>query len=133
MYLRFTVNEIDDDYGRESGIFVVAYRLRNSVQLPGYQAEQLAEHLAWFESHLNSPSRFTTAKLPFYRKQSRAISWFKDTAGEHIARIRDIVRIVEDQGFLVTTLMTDRPGYVVYEDDQQIVAEPFADMTPRQH
>lgn len=132
MYLRFVVNEIHNDSGRESGVFVVAYRLRNSGQLPGYEAEQLAEHLAWFESHLKFPSRFTAAKPPFYRKQSRAISWLKDTAGEHIARIRDIVRIVEDQGILVSTLMTDRPGYVVYEDEQQIVAEPFADSTPRQ-
>lgn len=29
-------------------------------------------------------------------------------------------------GVRVTVLVADQPGYIVYEDDQQVVAEPFS-------
>ena len=57
-----------------------------------------------------------------------AVSWFKDTAIDHIAQIRELVAILENHGVHVQTLKVKRVGYVVYEDDYQIVAEPFADM-----
>lgn len=33
--------------------------------------------------------------------------------------------ILEEYGVPTRTLTTERPGYVVYEDDFQVVAEPF--------
>jgi hypothetical protein len=57
----------------------------------------------------------------------KAISWFKDTAKEHLARARELVAILENHGLVVTMLKAERVGYVVYEDDFQIVAEPFAE------
>jgi hypothetical protein len=65
-------------------------------------------------------------KPPFYRKKSRAISWFKDTAHEHITRVRTLAEILKNHGVSVQMLKTDRVGYVVYEDEFQIVAERFA-------
>jgi len=41
--------------------------------------------------------------------------------------MREIIRLLESHGISVRMIKTDRPGYVVYEDDHQIVAEPFAD------
>ena len=35
--------------------------------------------------------------------------------------------ILGEHGIVVETLETERPGYVVYEDDVQVVAEPFSD------
>ena len=104
MYLRFVVSELDDDSGRGSGIF------------------------QWFNVHLKRPTRFTASKPPYYRKKSKAISWFRDSAHEHIARIREMVAILENHGISVHQLKTERVGYVVYEDDHQVVAEPFADV-----
>jgi hypothetical protein len=49
----------------------------------------------WFDEHLEKPTRFTASKPPFYRKKQRAISWFKDTAHEHLVRVRELVAILE--------------------------------------
>jgi hypothetical protein len=64
----------------------------------------------------------------FLQEKNRALSWFKDTAIDHIAQIRELVSILENHGVHVRTLKTRRVGYIVYEDEYQIVAEPFADM-----
>jgi hypothetical protein len=36
-----------------------------------------------------------------------------------------MVRILERNGVQVQKIKTDKPGYVVYEDEWQMVAEPF--------
>lgn len=36
--------------------------------------------------------------------------------------------MLENHGVAVRMLKADRVGYVVYEDDYQIVAEPFSDV-----
>ena len=73
-------------------------------------------------------TRFTASKGPFYRKKSRALSWFKDSAREHIAQARNLAAILQNHCVPVRMLKTDRVGYVVYEDEYQVVAEPFADV-----
>jgi len=127
IYIRFVTGDVDSDSLREAGVFQAAYRLRDAAGLQDYESAHLTEHLDWFKSNLKIPRRFTAAKPPFYRKKNRAISWFKETATEHIARMREIIRLLESHGIPVRMIKTDRPGYVVYEDDHQIVAEPFAD------
>lgn len=77
--------------------------------------------------NLKRPTRFTASKAPFYRKKNRAICWFKDSATEHLTRIRELVRVLEGHGVPVRTVKAKRVGYVVYEDQYQIVAQPFAD------
>ncbi|MFY7916503.1 MAG: hypothetical protein ACOVPA_17750, partial [Rubrivivax sp.] len=54
-------------------------------------------------------------------------SWFKDTAAEHIRQMRLLADILERHGIQVDMLRTRRPGYVVYEDDHQVAAEPYSD------
>ena len=58
-------------------------------------------------------------------KKSRAISWFKDTAHEHVAHVRSLVAILQNHGISLGMLKTNRVGYVVYQDEYQVVAEPF--------
>jgi hypothetical protein len=62
-----------------------------------------------------------------HSRKTKAISWFKDSGVEHIAKLRDIIAILENHGITVRIITTDRPGYVVYEDEHQIVVEPFSD------
>jgi hypothetical protein len=40
--------------------------------------------------------------------------------------VRELVGILQNHGVVVQTLTSDRVGYVVYEDDFQTVAAPFA-------
>jgi len=128
MYLRFAIEQRDHDSGRGLGIFHVAQYLRNSGRLEDWESDILWELYDWFNEHLEKPDRFTAAKPPFYRKQSKAISWFKDSATEHLERMRQMAAVLERHGFVVNTHIAERVGYVVYEDEFQIVAEPFADV-----
>lgn len=127
MYLRFVVAEIDDDSERSLGVFHAVWNLRDAGKLHSYEEDQHDMVRWWFSANLERPSRFTAAKAPVYRKKKRALSWFKDTAVEHIAQIRELVAILETHGVHVRTLKARRVGYIVYEDEHQIVAEPFAD------
>jgi hypothetical protein len=129
MYIRFVVPDIDEDSGKELGVFQAVRNLREEGKLERYEEEQHDSIRQWFNENLEKPTRFTTSKPPFYRKQPKAISWFKDSAQEHIARVRDLVTILQHHGVLVQMLKTDRVGYVVYEDEFQIVAEPFTNET----
>jgi len=126
MFLRFVVSEIDDDSESELGVFQAIHRLRQSGSLSDYELEQDDLIGRWFDKNLLKPGRFTAAKPPFRNKKNRAISWFKDTAHEHVARVRSLVAILQNHGVNVRMLKTDRVGYVVYEDEYQVVAEPFA-------
>jgi hypothetical protein len=126
MYLRFVVAEFDEDSERELGVFHAVRNLREKGRLFPYEEEQHDLIREWFNENLEKPSRFTSSKPPFYRKKNRAISWFKDSALEHLNRIRSLVAILENHGVFVQMLKTDRVGYIVYEDDYQIVAEPFS-------
>jgi hypothetical protein len=126
MFLRFVVPEIDNDSERELGVFQAIHKLRQSATLSDYELEQDDLIGRWFDKNLLKPSRFTIAKPPFHNKKSRAISWFKDTAHEHVARVRSLAAILQNHGVSVQMLTTDRVGYVVYEDEYQVVAEPFA-------
>ena len=129
MYLRFVVADIDDDSERALGVFHAVRYLRDAGKLYPYEEDQHDMVRWWFNENLEKPTRFTASKPPFYRKKSKAISWFKDSASEHIARVRELVAILETHGVPVRMLKTQRVGYVVYEDEYQMVAEPFADMT----
>ena len=40
-------------------------------------------------------------------------------------RIWEMVHILERNGIYVKRIRTDKPGYVIYEDQWQLVAEPF--------
>lgn len=127
MYIRFITGEIHEDSRFELGVFQAAYRLRRKGHLPNYEETRLTALLDWFSTHLEKPAKFTTSKPPYYRKQNRAICWLKDSATQHILQLREIVSILERHDIHTEMIQTDRPGYVVYEDEFQIVAEPFSD------
>jgi hypothetical protein len=126
-YLRFVVADIHRNSGKELGVFHAVLRLRERGKLYMHEEELHDSTRQWFNENLKKPTRFTASKPPHYRKPNKAISWFKDTAVEHISHIRNLVRILENHGIVVQMLKTDRVGYVVYEDEFQIVAEPFDD------
>jgi hypothetical protein len=127
MYLRFVVSDIDKDSRRELGVFHAIRNLRDEEKLQAHEEETHDSIVQWFDEHLRRPTRFTASKPPFYRKKNAAISWFKDTAHEHLARVRELVVILEHYGVSVRMPKANRVGYIVYEDEFQIVAQPFSD------
>ncbi len=124
--MRSVIADIDEDSERELGVFHAVGNLREQGKLLPHEEEQHDLIRQWFNENLEKPTRFTASKPPVYRKKSKAISWFKDSAHEHLARVRSLVAILENHGVSVQMLKTDRVGYVTYEDEHQIVAEPFA-------
>ena len=88
-----------------------------------HELAQYGELYNWFRHNLKEPQSFTRSSKPHAKKV--ALSWFKDTATEHIAKMHEIAHILEAHGIGVNLLRTERPGYVVYEDMYQLTAEPF--------
>jgi hypothetical protein len=128
VYVRFAVAQKHEKSLSGIGIFQALYRLRDEGKLYPYEEEHFRTVSEWFNKHLETPTRFTVAKPPYYRKQSKAISWFRDTAHEHIAYIREMAAILENHGVPVRMIKAERVGYVVYEDEHRVVAEPFSDV-----
>ena len=97
---------------------------QEGVLLPHEQSEY--ENIyEWFCKHLNKPAKLSRASRP--HAKNVAISWFKDSAIEHIRKMHEIAEILRAHGITVDVIRTDKPGYVVYEDAYQIAAEPFSD------
>jgi hypothetical protein len=124
--LRFVLMRSHPDTGVEEGIFGAAYELRDSVLAPLSDRRLLDGLLSWFETNLAAPARFNRTKSKgYYRRKTAGVAWLKPTAGEHIAKMRELIVILEENGYRVSQITTKAPGYVVFEDDHQVVAEPF--------
>lgn len=123
VYVRFVVSELDPDSGERLGIFQVMYRLARRGELSLDEQARWDELRTWFNSHLERPESLSRSSRAHAR--AVAVSWFRDSAAEHLARAREIVALLDAHGVVVEMLWTSRPGYVVYEDEFQVVAEPF--------
>ena len=125
MFIRFVTGNYDRRSGRRQGVFHAGNHLLGTTFITASDIEKLREAFDWFNSNLPHPTRFSLSARP--HRKAQALSWFRPTAVDHIARMHDYTRILNDNGLLTEMLNTRRPGYVVYEDDYQIVAYPFAD------
>lgn len=123
MYIRFVIHSLDEDSGKRQGIFQAIEDVREAGVLHEYEIVRVKEILRWFNTCLSKPSSFTRSSKP--HALNKAISWYKDTAKEHISHMRELVSILEAHDITVDILQTNRPGYIVYEDEYQITAEPF--------
>jgi hypothetical protein len=118
-FIRFVVGRKDEDSHVEQGIFQAVARAIEWETITGRDADDLDSLRRWFGENLEKPTSFGRGKL------SLGVSWFKLGASEHIARIWRMVRILERHGIYVRKIKTEKPGYLVYEDDWQVVSEPF--------
>lgn len=130
MYVRFVILRCNESSGVREGVFKSAYALRREGQLPAHEYTRLNELLVWFGGNLPVPYRFNRTKSKGYsNRNSKGISWLKPTARRHVRRMWELKDILDEHGYFVTVIKTERPGYIVYEDNVQIVAEPFSDTT----
>jgi hypothetical protein len=128
MYLRFVVHGLDDGSGRRQGLFQALGTLYDYGRLSHGHRQEYERLRAWFREHLDRPDRFARSSKTHAKKV--ALSWFKDSALEHIAGMRAMAQILEAHDVVVEEIRTDRPGYIVYDDEYQVAAEPFSSETP---
>lgn len=131
MFVRFVCQDQVNGMAARSGFFCAAYELRDQATLDQYSYDRLETLLAWFRENLKIPTRFNTTKSKgAFNRETKGLSWFKPEAGNMLDKCYELIALLEENGYLIETLRADRIGYVVYEDESQIVAEPFSD-TPR--
>jgi len=123
MYVRFVATRQHPDTGVQVGIFQTYLLLASAGPLAAWDEARLAELKAWFNAYLEKPERVARSRRP--NGHHAAVSWFKPSAREHIARARELAALLEQYGVPTRMITTDRPGYVVYEDEFQVAAEPF--------
>lgn len=122
-YVRFVIGRKDEASHVEQGIFQAAAQALEWQNITGSDADELNELRAWFSENLEKPTSFGRDKLRL------GVCWFKTGSTEHISRIWEMVRILERNGIYVRKIRTNKPGYVIYEDEWQLVAEPFRKCT----
>ena len=125
MFIRFVIAGADEDSRWPQGLFQAVGDLRDQGVLAAYERQAADSVFQWFNQNLPVPKRFSRSKKR--RAQKTAISWFRDTAHDHIRHMQDLAAILRVHDVSVTLLTTERPGYVIYEDEFQIVAEPFTE------
>ena len=125
MFIRFVIANQDEDSGRKQGLFQAADELRQSGQLSDSDETRLDNVEKWFDRILPVSKRLALSSKPC--RKAQAISWFRATATEHIAQFREFQAVLENYDVLVEMLRERRPGYVIYEDEHQVVAYPFSE------
>ncbi len=125
MFIRFITYEIDEDSHVEAGVFMAAGKLRDEGNLPEYELNHLKDLLAWFHDNLESPYEYRVSRP---KRKKKSICWFKSLAKEHLEKMREIIIVLENHDVHIRMIKTEKIGYVLYEDEHQVFAEPFADM-----
>jgi hypothetical protein len=129
-YLRFVLRKRNADSGVREGVFSVAYQLRDAPETAPAVRQRIETALKWFAKNLPTPRRLSTSRSKSARGgPTKGICWMKPEATEHIATMHELASALGECGYVVDVLTSSRPGYVVYEDTYQIVAEAFADVS----
>lgn len=123
MYIRFVINELDEDSSQRKGLFQAIGCMKDRDVFYNYELDYITGIMEWFDKNLESPLEHLNKKKS--KNSEVYISWFIESASEHIAKIREFVFLLESKGVLVEQIRTDSPGKIVYEDKYQVFAKPF--------
>ena len=124
MFIRFVTDQLDAHTDQPLGVFGAAYRLLEEDEIPDYSRTEIRTTLNWFKANLPIPERFARSRKP--HRQDNGICWFKTHANGCMREIRYLAQLVAEHDITVRELLTDTPGYMIYEDDSQVVAQPFS-------
>lgn len=118
-YIRFVIGRDPADHRDERGIFQGVALALEWETIIGSDADALRKLQAWFGQHLKKPTSSGRDEHRF------GVCWFKTDATRYIEQIQEMVVILERNGISVQKIKTDKPGYLIYEDDWQLVAELY--------
>lgn len=114
------------------GVIGAAYELLRQGTVSHELRSELEQCIEWFEENLAVPDRFNRTKSKgWYGRETRGISWLRTTAGEHLAAMAKLAACIATCGHATVEVRSERVGYVVYEDEIQVIAEPFRDTPTR--
>ena len=115
-YVRFQTPLRCGETGRPLGIFHAAGRVEDLSDLPDVTRHWLRGALRWFNENLTLPRRNDGER--------RSIFWFRADSQPVIARVWELIAILQDEGISVYMQRTSKPGRIIYQDDHQIAAIP---------
>ena len=124
MFIRFVTDQYDPNTGQPMGIFAAAYWLLENDRIPDYSRAEIRKTLDWFKTNLPIPDRFVRSRKP--HRRDNGVCWFKTHASECMRHVRYLALLVSEHDIAVRELLTDTPGYMIYEDDAQVVTQPFS-------
>lgn len=125
MYIRFVVEIRDERSGRRKGVFAALGVFKKNPEVSAQDYSSYRTLAEWFNENLDMPSKFSRSSKP--NAKPKALSWYKDSATQYIQKTREVAELLTKYGVEVEMLKTNRPGYIVYESESQIVAEPYKD------
>ena len=67
-FIRFVVDELDEDSGHRLGVFNAAVALRTRGELSAEELKVLLEAERWFDLNLDRPTRFTRKRNDSHRR-----------------------------------------------------------------
>lgn len=124
-YIRFTTFIPDPESGRYLGLFQLLGIMEEEGVMSDYEIVWMKNAIEWFDNNLKEPNTFSRSRKKHAKQVG--LSWYKSTANEHINKMYELVEILRNHNIQVNILKTNKPGYVVFEDEYQTVAEPFVD------
>jgi len=125
MFIRFVCGEIDEDSHVSAGLFCAVFNLLDDPTLDDNDYAALADLMGWFGSNLKGPFEY---RLKSTRRARRAICWFRSTAHAHLSQAWELATLLERNNVFVWMIKAARTGYILYEDEAQVLAEPFAEI-----
>lgn len=126
MYIRFVGARSHPHAAAELGIYFVQSRIDWS-QHPCWMREEFDEAFRWFRC-LAVPGVFKGKR---HRHAARSLCWLKPEADWVLDELRYAAWILNEAGIPVREIRTRRPGMVIWQDEDQIVALPGEAGVPR--
>ena len=126
-YLRFVGAAKNGGLSSRRGFLQIAGEAVRAPETPKAFVDQIDRLRGWFGSYLAVPPRFRASASKGWRNDQPGISWFKSTAKLHISQAMTLKALLDEVGYPITILRERRIGYIVWEDEHQVVAEPFAE------
>lgn len=123
MYLRFKTSFVGHYHENRNGVFQAAHFLLHSNIMCPYELQWLQDVWAWFGTNLRAPAVYSERKVNY-----DVICWFKPSASEHLQKMYEMSLILEQYGLCVSQVTCRKPGYIVYEDKNQVAVIPFAEL-----
>lgn len=121
-YVRFVCFQTIGRRRDRLGLFAAIDAAVESEHAPGWAIREARTLSAWFNANLALPTAFSRGGHKGYGQPG--LSWFKPTATEHIARMHALKTALEACGIHVEMMTSKDPGFIVWQDEHQIVAEP---------
>jgi len=122
VYVRFVCFRLVDGQRQRLGLFQALDEARDSDLAPDWALRLIGELYGWFKDNLAVPGQFSRGG--WKGRGQPGLSWFKPAATEHIKQMHHLKLALEECGVHVDVLTTRDPGHIIWQDVNQLVAEP---------